>query len=130
MKTLLIVDDSRVFRNVLERILSPYFKIIAKGQSGFDGLVLYQKLKPNLVLMDITMPNCSGKECLEKIIHHDPSANIVMVSSLGDEQTVSECITLGAKGYVTKDSISQNDGEDSSLVQTLLGVASKISEAA
>ena len=123
MQNILIVDDSRVFRKVLEQILSPYFKVVGLGASGIEGCELYQKLKPDLVLMDITMPNCDGKEALKKIMDLDPNAKVIMVSGIGDDSTVQECIRLGAVAFVKKAHISQSDSKDSALVQIVSGVA-------
>lgn len=124
MKNIIIVDDSRLFRKVMESILAPYFKIVATGACGLEGFDLYKELKPNVVLMDITMPNCNGKECLKKIIEFDPLAKVIMVSSIGDEQTVKECLDLGAKAFIKKEEISKNDSNNSALVKTTLQVAS------
>lgn len=54
------------------------------------------------------MPNCSGKECLEKIIKFDPEANVIMVSAISDPHTVESCIKIGAKGYINKEDLSPN----------------------
>ena len=97
MKTILIVDDSRLFRNFVSQILEKNFKVVGKGTSGIEGYELYQKLRPDLVLMDITMPDCNGKESLKLILDHDPLAKVIMFSGLGDEFTINECIKLGVK---------------------------------
>lgn len=106
MRKVLIVDDSRTFQKVMERLLSAQFEIVGKGASGLEGYELYKKLKPDIVFMDITMPQCSGKEGLKMIMDFDPAAKVVMVSSLADKQTVDECLSLGAKAYIRKDEIS------------------------
>jgi two-component system chemotaxis response regulator CheY len=74
MKTIIIVDDSKVFQSVVEKILRPYFKVIGKGASGNEAFDLYQKNKPDIIFMDITMPNSSGIEGLRKIIDFDRNA--------------------------------------------------------
>lgn len=122
MKTLLIVEDSMIFQRIIERILGPHFKIVGKGASGIEGFDLYQKLRPDLVVMDITMPHSNGKECLKRVLEFDPNGRIVMVSSVGDDQTVDECMRIGAKGFVKKEHIHQADKIDSILVQTVLRV--------
>lgn len=115
MKKILIVDDSKTYQKIIEKILSPNFEIVGMGSSGIEGIELYQKLRPDLVLLDITMPNCSGKECLEKIMQVNPEAKVIMVSSIGDEKTVLECLQMGAKAFVNKAEISQGDGSPSPL---------------
>jgi two-component system chemotaxis response regulator CheY len=120
MRTILLVDDSKIFQRIMEKILSPHFQIVGKGQNGNEGIDLYNKLKPDLVFMDITMPNCNGKEALKAILQSNPRATVIMVSSLGDDQTVQECMKIGAKGFVPKDQITQADGEKSALIQTAM----------
>jgi two-component system chemotaxis response regulator CheY len=123
MKNILIVDDSKTFQKLIEMILIGKFNIVGKGSSGVEGFELFQKLKPDLVLMDITMPNCGGKECLQKIIQLDPKAKVIMVSGLADENTAEECLQLGAKAFVRKSEISQkNTSEDSTLFKTVVKV--------
>lgn len=119
MKTLIIVDDSGTFKRIMESILKKHFNIIGKGSSGIEGFELYKTLKPDLVLMDITMPNCDGKECLQNIIKSYPDASVIMVSGIGDDQTVKECLALGAKAFVCKSEISTTNPDDSVLIKTL-----------
>lgn len=122
MKTLLIVDDSKTFQRLLEQILSPHFKVVAKGSNGNEGFALYQQLRPDLVLMDITMPNCSGKEALEKIIQFDAKAKVAMVTGIRDDQTAIECKRLGAATFINKDKVSFSDEGKSYLLKNLLEV--------
>lgn len=109
MKNLLLVDDSKMFLRVLERILSPKFKIVAMAHNGEEGFQKFTECRPNLVLLDITMPEVNGKDCLKRILAHDPNARVIMVSSLGDDATIQECLRIGAKGFVRKDAISLSD---------------------
>lgn len=117
MKTVLIVDDSRTFQRILEQILKPHFIVVAKANSADEGFEFYKTYKPDLVLMDITMPGRSGKECLQQIISFDRKARVLMVSSLGDDSTIDSCIALGAQGFVPKNQISATDQSDSKLVK-------------
>lgn len=117
MNTLLIVDDSKTFQRILEQILKPYFEVVGKGNNGLEGFELYKKHKPDLVLMDITMPDCNGKESLQRILAEFPTAQVIMVSSIADQPTVEECLRLGAKGFVPKEKVSTGDGKGSPLVQ-------------
>lgn len=106
MKRIVIVDDSPIFQKIMESILKPYFQIVGRGFSGLEAVELYKTLEPDLVLLDITMPNCDGKESLQKILSLYPTAIIVMVSGIGDMDTVKECLALGAKAFVNKSQIS------------------------
>lgn len=126
MRSLLIVDDSRTFQTIIEKMLAPYFSIIGKGSSGIEGFELYQKLKPDLVLMDITMPNCDGKECLKKILAFDSTGKVIMLSGINDENTIQECLAIGAKAFVNKGELSLASPEKSHLLQTLNQVAENI----
>ena len=122
MKTLMIVDDSKTFQKLLEMILTPYFEIVAKGSNGHEAIELYKVHTPDLVLMDITMPNCSGKEALEKIVNTNPHAKVVMISGIGDEQTALECKKLGAKKFINKSKISTTTEGQTYLYNSLLEV--------
>lgn len=115
MKTILLVDDSPILRRVMERILSPRYQIVGHAGSGLEGFEKFKALKPDLVLLDIIMPNCDGKECLQMILKISPDAKVIMASSLGDDSTVNECLKLGARAFITKDKISLTDGSDSEL---------------
>ena len=122
MKRVLIVDDSKTFQKLIEHQLKGQFHIVGKGSSGIEGYDLFQSLKPDLVLLDIVMPNCGGKECLQKILASNPQANVIMVSSVGDDATIQECLKLGAKAFVRKDQISQSDTGLSPFLTTVLKV--------
>lgn len=120
MKTLIIVDDSKTFQKILERALTPYFKVLAKGSDGLEAIKLYKEHQPDIILLDITMPNCDGTEALKKIIEFNSNANVVMVSGIGDEETISECLKLGARSFVSKTGVSSDLNEASPLISTLL----------
>lgn len=125
MKTVLIVDDSGTFQRIIEKILSPHYTISGKGSCGNHGFELFQTLRPNIVLLDITMPNCDGKECLQKIIQLDPTAKVIMVSGIGDDTTVEECLELGAKAFVKKSDISSKNTGASPLLEMVNSVLGK-----
>jgi two-component system chemotaxis response regulator CheY len=106
MKKLLLVDDSKTFISVMNKILSSKFEIVGTANDGNEGYSVYTQTKPDLVLLDITMPNCNGKECLKKIISYNKQAKIVMVSSVGDDKTINECIQNGAIAFIKKEDVS------------------------
>ena len=132
MKTILLVDDSKTFQRVLENTVNKSFQVVGKAFDGNEGFEQYKILKPQIVLLDITMPNCSGKECLQKILQFDPLAVVIMVSGIGDEGTIGDCLALGAKGFVKKEEVSINiSATQSVLVKTITGaVAMSSAEAA
>lgn len=124
MQSLIIVDDSKIFRKVIEHIVGPHFKIVGSVGSADQGLELVQEQKPDLVLLDITMPNMSGKEALGKILEMNSNAKVIMVSSVGDDSTVVECLRIGAKAFISKDRIKSSDGIDSPLMKAIQAILS------
>jgi len=109
MIKVLLVDDSKVFQKILTRVLNQTYEVVGTASDGLDGFGKYKELKPDFVLLDITMPNCNGKECLEMIIKDNPQAKVIMCSSLGDELTIQQCYKIGALGFIPKDLIKLND---------------------
>lgn len=104
MANIVIVDDSPLMRKMLHKILSENgHTIIAMGKDGNEGLELFSNHKPDLLLLDITMPNKSGVECLEEVLRLQPDAKVVMFSSNSDESSQNTCLSLGAKAFLAKD---------------------------
>jgi len=103
MLNIMIVDDSTVIRRILIKELTAMgHTIVAEAKSGKEAIVLYEKYKPDLVTMDITMPVMNGIEALKIIRKDNSDANIIMITSHGEEKLVMDAITSGAKGYVLK----------------------------
>jgi two-component system, chemotaxis family, chemotaxis protein CheY len=99
----LIVDDSLFARKNLSRIIESFGGQVA-GEAG-DGLTAiteYDRLKPDIVLMDITMPQMEGIEAAEKIVQKDPQARVVMVSSVGYQENIVAALQRGARHFVQK----------------------------
>ncbi|HJT70701.1 MAG TPA: response regulator [Terriglobales bacterium] len=99
----LIVDDSVFARKNLARIVESFGGEIA-GEAG-DGLTAiseYERSKPDIVLMDITMPQMEGIEAAEKIVQQNPDARIVMVSSVGYQENIVAALQRGARHFVQK----------------------------
>lgn len=103
MATVLIVDDAAFMRMVIRLMLEKSgFKVIAEAENGIEGIEKYIQYKPDVVTMDITMPEMDGIESLKGIIHHDPNAKVVMISAMGQELMVMESILAGAKTFIVK----------------------------
>lgn len=103
MARILIVDDSIVARNNLKTILKQArHTVVAEATDGESGFVKFAELRPDLVTMDITMPNLNGIECLKKIVETDPEARVMMISALGQGAKILEALNAGAKHYITK----------------------------
>jgi two-component system chemotaxis response regulator CheY len=103
MLNVLVVDDSMIIRKTLQKKLEDMgHKVIASAASGKEAVEMYKKHNPDLVTMDITMPEMSGIEALKLIKDEFKDANIIMVTSHGEEKLVMDAISSGAKGYVLK----------------------------
>ena len=102
-KKVMLVDDTKFMRMMLANILKPKgFEIVAEASDGLEAIEAYKKHKPDLVTMDIVMPNMQGIEAVKNIVAEDSSANIIMVTAVGQETKVKEAIQAGAKGYIVK----------------------------
>lgn len=99
----LIVDDAAFMRMMLRDILTKHgYVVVGEGENGNEALTKYMELKPDLVTMDITMPECDGISGLKKIMDYDPSAKVVMCSAMGQQAMVIEAIKSGAKDFIVK----------------------------
>lgn len=99
----LAVDDSNFMLTMISAYLEgSRFELVATAKNGKEAVEQYKQHKPDLVLLDIVMPEETGIEALEKLLAVDPSARAVMVSSLGTEQAVMDCLKKGAKNFLQK----------------------------
>ncbi|WP_158056512.1 chemotaxis protein CheY [Halorussus halophilus] len=101
-KNVLIVDDSEFMRNLLREILEEEFEIAAEAENGVEAVELYNEKQPDLVMMDIVMPIRDGIEATSEIKEGSPGANIIMCTSIGQEEKMKKAIKAGADGYITK----------------------------
>lgn len=100
---IMIVDDSLIMRTNLVRIIEGVgHKVVAQAKNGQEGVDMYKEHKPDLVTMDITMPDMDGITAVEKIKEFDAEAKVIMVTSHGQEAMVMNALKAGAKGYVLK----------------------------
>lgn len=103
MKNVLIVDDGAFMRILIRGMLSQNgYTVVGEAEDGCTAVDKYKVLKPDLVTMDITMPNKDGILALKDILTYDPGASVIMVSALGQDQYVKEAIVSGAKGFIVK----------------------------
>ena len=102
-KTVLIVDDTKFMRGKLKNILeTANFKILGEAEDGLQAVSQYDKLKPDVVTMDITMPNMDGVAALKEIKKTRPDARIIMISALGQKDKIKDCIIAGASDFILK----------------------------
>ncbi len=102
MAKILIVDDSTLSRGILRRILQTEGHSIIEAKNGLMGIESYYIEKPDLVLLDIAMPDMQGTEVLEKLLAFDDRARIVMATADLQELTRASVMAAGALGYLTK----------------------------
>lgn len=100
---ILIVDDAKFMRMTLTNILNKAeHEVIGEAENGNEAIRLYREFKPDLVTMDITMPEMSGLEAVKEIKREDPDAKIIMCSAMGQQKMVVEAIEAGAKDFIVK----------------------------
>ncbi|MEA5058851.1 MAG: response regulator [Candidatus Pelethousia sp.] len=103
MKKILIVDDATFMRVSIRNIIAKNgFEVAGEAENGLVAVQKYTELRPDIVTMDITMPEMNGLDALKAIRKIDPNATIIMVSALGQESMVREAVLSGAKGFVVK----------------------------
>ena len=103
MANILITDDAMFMRTMLKSILtSAGHNIVAEASNGKEAVELYAKYKPDLVTMDITMPELDGLGALREIMKSDPQANVIMVTAMGQQVMVVEAVKAGAKDFIVK----------------------------
>ena len=102
-KRILITDDALYMRVTLKNILTQHgYEVVGEAENGIEAVKLYSELKPDLVTMDITMPEMDGIEALKQIRAADGNANVVMCTAMAQKGMVVEAIQAGAKDFIVK----------------------------
>ena len=102
---IIIIDDHELFREGVKRILDyeKCFEVIAEGSDGQEALSLVEEYKPDVVLMDINMPNVNGIDATKQLIEANPDTKVIILSIHDDESYVSHSLKTGASGYLLKE---------------------------
>jgi len=104
----LIVDDAMFMRNMIAEIFNGKkygnedFAVVAEAENGLEAVEKYKEHKPDIVTMDIVMPEMTGIEALKEIMDMDDGANVIMCSALGQDSLVMEALDAGAKDFIVK----------------------------
>lgn len=103
MLNVLVVDDSLIMRRNISKIIESLgHRVVGEAKDGLESITLYSKLKPDLVTMDITMPEMDGITAVKELKKIDKNVKIIMVTSHGQEEMVINAIRNGASGYLLK----------------------------
>ena len=102
-KNILICDDAAFMRMMIKDILTKNgYNVAGEAENGLKAVEKYNETKPDLVMMDITMPEMDGIQALKKIKEYDPGATVIMCSAMGQQAMVIEAIQSGAKDFIVK----------------------------
>ena len=102
-RNVLICDDAAFMRMMIKDILTKNgYNVVGEAENGLKAVEKYNETKPDLVMMDITMPEMDGIQALKKIKENDSAANVIMCSAMGQQAMVIESIQSGAKDFIVK----------------------------
>ena len=100
---ILIVDDASFMRMTIKNHLTKHgYEVVGEAENGLIGVQKFTELKPDIVTMDVTMPEMDGLEALTEIMKLDPKAKVVLITAMGQENVAVKAIQSGAKGFVVK----------------------------
>src|SRR5690625_3773338 len=102
---IILIDDHKLFREGIKKILDfePNLRVIAEGNDGNDAIRLMEEHDPDIILMDINMPEMNGVEATSKLIEQYPDAHVIILSIHDDESYVTHALKTGARGYLLKE---------------------------
>lgn len=125
MAKIMLCDDSATILNVLAfKLGAAGHEIVAKAKDGQEGINMYRETIPDISLLDVTMPNKDGRECLKEILSINPSAKVIMISALKEDSVKNDCLNSGACAFVSKVSI-YNDSDFKSEILAVIDTVLK-----
>jgi two-component system, chemotaxis family, chemotaxis protein CheY len=107
MKTILIADDSSFIRNKIKQIIEQNYLILAEAKDGEEAINYFMTYQPDIVLLDLTMPNVDGLKALKEIMKMNPNAKVIVFSAWATKYTMIEAIQSGAKDFIIKPHFNQ-----------------------
>lgn len=124
MLKLMVVDDSNVIRRRIERchITSTTYNVVATASNGLEAVDVFKTCNPDVVTMDLTMPEMDGLECIKALIRLNPEIIILVISALSDKATGIQALENGARGFVCK------PFTDETLISALTEIVEDINE--
>jgi len=100
---IMIVDDNKTMRTIINEICLTYgFNVVGMAENGKEAVKLYNEVKPDIVTMDILMPEMNGLEAIRRIRFNDDEAKIIVISSLSEKKEMKKCLLSGASYYMIK----------------------------
>lgn len=100
---LMIVDDSNIIRRKIQRCNAlETLEVVGTAANGVEAIEVFERTQPDLVTMDLTMPEMDGIECVERLVRMNPNVKILVVSALSDKATAIEALKKGANGFLCK----------------------------
>lgn len=123
MTEVLVVDDSRFMVKAVSAVLEGLgYHVVAVAHDGEEGLEKFQQYRPDVTLLDVTMPNMDGLECLQEVLALDAEARVVMFSAVKDQDIVDKCLNAGAVAFLQKP-IRPTEEEDLDRLRSTLETA-------
>lgn len=103
MHKLMIVDDSQIIRNRIERSMrNQAIEVVADAANGVEAIEMFKKFRPDVITMDLNMPEMDGLTCIKRIMEMDMRVSILVVSAMSDRQTGLYAVQSGARGFIQK----------------------------
>ena len=120
MYRILLCDDSAFVLTLFEKRLSAHkLTVVAKARDGEEGVRMFRQHRPDIMLLDITMPNKDGRTALREILAEFPDARVLMITAILSEEIKADCLRLGAGGYVSKDALQTDEKFDEEVIPLL-----------